>query len=89
VILPLTKLQRECLDAIASYRNRTGIMPTVEELRIALSLSSKSSTFRLLKELEKRRAIARKRYASRAIILLSDACPHCGKELSSSRRRSR
>jgi repressor LexA len=78
-VSPLTKMQRACLDAIASYRAMNGVMPSMEDLRIALALASKSTVFRLLKELESRHAIRRQRRKSRAIFILTDKCPHCGK----------
>lgn len=78
---PLTKMQRACLDAIASYRAMNGVMPSMEDLRIALALASRSTVFRLLKGLEKRHVIRRQRHKSRAIFLLTDKCPHCGKPL--------
>jgi len=41
----LTKKQRACLDAITSYRALNGVMPSMEDLRIALALASKSTVF--------------------------------------------
>jgi repressor LexA len=77
----LTKMQRACLDAIASYRAMNGVMPSIEDLRVALALTSKSAVFGLLRGLEERRAIRRRRYKQRAISILIEKCPHCGKPL--------
>jgi len=80
-MMSLTKKQRACLEAIASYRAMNGVIPSVEDLRIALALASKSTVFRLLTELEGRHAIRRCRHKRRAISILIDKCPHCGKSL--------
>jgi repressor LexA len=77
----LTMKQRACLAAIVSHRDRFGVMPTVEELRAALAMSSKSAVSRLLKGLEQRRAIRGARGRARGISLRADKCPHCGKSL--------
>lgn len=77
----LTKRQRACLDAIASYRAMNGVMPSIEDLRIALALASKSGVFRLLESLEQRHAIRRQHRKPRAISIVKHKCPHCGKSL--------
>jgi DNA-binding MarR family transcriptional regulator len=74
--LGLTPRQRTCLDAVAAHQARTGTMPSVEELRLALGLSSKSAAARLLARLEQRGAIRRVAGAARAIVIA--CCPHCG-----------
>jgi repressor LexA len=84
----LTKKQRACLDAIASYRAMNGVMPSMEDLRIALALASTSAVFRLLNSLEERRAITRHRRKARAISILIDKCPHCGKSLEAAQGRT-
>jgi len=56
-------------------------MPSIDDLRVALALTSKSSVFRLLKGLEKRRAIHRSPAIARGISILADKCPHCGEPL--------
>ncbi len=86
---PLTKMQRACLDAIASYRAMNGVMPSMEDLRIALALASKSQVFRLLKGLEGRNAIRRRRKKSRAISIVIDKCPHCRKPLDAARTQGK
>jgi SOS-response transcriptional repressor LexA len=80
-MIGLTKMQRACLDAIASYRALNGAMPSMEDLRVALALASKSQVFRLLAQLEGRHAIRRARRKSRAISIVIDKCPHCRKPL--------
>jgi len=77
----LTKMQRACLDAIKSYRVMNGVMPSIEDLRVALALASTSGVVRLLKGLEARHAIRRARRQPRAIFVLTEKCPHCGKPL--------
>ncbi len=77
----LTKRQRACLDAIVAHKTRTGAMPTVEELRSALGLSSKSAAAGLLLRLEHRGAIKRDHGCACAIALKRAVCPHCGKEI--------
>lgn len=77
----LTKRQRACLDALIAYKVRTGIMPTVEELRSALGLSSKSAAARLLLRLEHRGAIKRAHGCRRAIVLKRAVCPYCGNDI--------
>jgi len=84
----LTKRQRACLDAIASYRAVNGVMPSLEELRVALALASASGVFRLLKSLEQRQVIRRQRRKPRAITILIHRCPHCGKALEAAQGKS-
>jgi SOS-response transcriptional repressor LexA len=87
-MISLTPKQQACLDAIARHRAVTGVMPTVEELRVALAIASKGTVFLLLKSLEKRRAIRRQRGLARAITLLTDRCPHCGEPLHAPRQEA-
>lgn len=81
----LTAPQRACLDAIEAYVARTRAMPSVEDLRTALGLTSKSGVLRLLRQLEERGRIARLPLRARAIRLLDDhpECPHCRESLAS------
>lgn len=75
----LTEKQRACLDAIKTHLARTRTMPSIEELRIALAVGSKSGVLRLLRQLEDRGRIARLPLRRRAIRLLaSHTCPRCG-----------
>lgn len=74
----LTAPQRACLDAIEAYAARTRTMPSVENLRVTLGMSSKAGVFRLLRQLEDRGRIVRLPRRSRAIRVLSDPeCPRC------------
>lgn len=74
----LTAPQRACLDAIEAYLSRTRTMPSVEDLRVSLGLSSKAGVLRLLRQLEERGRIARVPLRARAIRLLYDEeCPRC------------
>lgn len=84
-MMGLTKRQRACLDAVAAHQAETGTMPTVEELRVALDLASKSAASRLLLRLERRGAIKRIHGCARAIAIKHQSCPHCGKELGAPR----
>jgi SOS-response transcriptional repressor LexA len=77
----LTRRQQTCLWAIKVHRERTGIMPTQEDLRVAISAASKSTVHRLLKGLEKRGAILLQPRTSRGIMIVGETCPHCGKPL--------
>lgn len=80
-MISLTRRQRVCLAEIAKHEKRTGVMPNLEELRIALRLSSRSSVSRLLFRLEQRGAIKRMSGCARAMAIEHVWCPHCGKDL--------
>ena len=80
-MMGLTRRQRACLDAVAAHQKATGTMPTVEELRLALGLTSKSAASRLLLRLEHRGAIKRIHGCARAIAIKRAVCPHCGKDV--------
>jgi SOS-response transcriptional repressor LexA len=57
-------------------------MPSVEDLRLALGLSSRAGALNLLRQLEERGHIARIPLRARAIRLLdARTCPHCGERL--------
>jgi SOS-response transcriptional repressor LexA len=76
----LTAKQLACLDAVEAHHARTNSMPSLDQLRSALGLTSKSGAARLLSQLEQRGAIRRLAGRARAIrVLRQDACPHCGK----------
>jgi SOS-response transcriptional repressor LexA len=83
----LTRRQRVCLEAVRAFQARTGTMPSVNELRVVLGLTSKSAAARLLKRLAERGAIKRVPGCARAIAL--SVCPHCGKELQGRKGRRR
>ena len=79
----LTAPQRACLDAIEVYHAARRVMPSVEDLRLALGFSSKAGVLRLLRQLEERGRIARVPLRARAIRLLYDReCPRCQERLS-------
>lgn len=80
-MMGLTARQKACLDAIKAHQARTGGMPSIEDLRIALGLASKSGVSRLLLRLEHRGAIKRIHGCARAIALKRQRCPHCGKDV--------
>jgi hypothetical protein len=80
-MMGLTKQQRACLNAIRTYHEKTGAMPSVQELCDALGFASKSAVWGLLVRLEQRGAIKRIPGAARAIALKRTRCPHCGKEI--------
>jgi DNA-binding MarR family transcriptional regulator len=84
-MMGLTEKQRACLDAITTYYAAKRIMPSVSELCVALA-RPRGTVFRLLAGLEKRGAITRIRYRPRAISLVVETCPHCGKNLQAPRR---
>jgi repressor LexA len=80
----LTAQQRACLDAIERYFQRARVMPSIEDLRVALDFSSRAGVLRLLRQLEERGHIVRMPLRARAIRLLhSGPCPKCGEPLSS------
>ena len=80
-MMGLTRRQRACLEAVRAFHARTGSMPSCEELRKELGLSSRSAASRLLDRLEHRGAIKRIHGCARAIAIRRTACPHCGKDL--------
>jgi len=88
-VKPLTPTQKACFDAIKAYRERAGVMPTLEELRVAIAAASKSTVYRQLHELEQRGAIRRERWIPRGIVILGEKCPHCGKSLDGSQNTAR
>jgi SOS-response transcriptional repressor LexA len=83
----LTPRQRVCLNAIRAFQQQTGTMPSVEELRVVLGLSSKSAAARLLQRLAQRGAIRRVPGRARAITVQPYLCPHCGEAIP--RRRAK
>jgi SOS-response transcriptional repressor LexA len=75
----LTRRQRACLEAVRAFEARNGTMPSVEELRGLLGLTSKSAAAGLLHRLALRGAI--RRVPGRARSFEIPFCPHCGKAL--------
>lgn len=69
----ITSRQRDCLDAIRAHIARTGISPSLEEIRMVLKLSSKGRVVALLNALSERGLIDRIARRARAITLTSAA----------------
>ena len=84
-MMGLTERQQACLDAIKAHYERSGQMPSLEELRKTLGLGSASGAWRLLSQLERRGAIKRIPNMSRGIAFKKEICPHCGNALQESR----
>ena len=80
-MMGLTKRQRVCLEAVKAFHARTGTMPSCEDLRLELGLSSRSAVSTLLGRLEHRGAIKRIHGCARAIAIKRPRCPKCGHEL--------
>lgn len=85
----LTERMMECLIFIESHIAERGISPTMQEICAGIELSSKSKAraAQLVAALEKRGLIRRVRLpdgkvARRGILLVRQACPHCGGDLS-------
>ena len=77
----LTPSQKACFEAIRAHRAATGLMPTMDELRTELGLSSRGAVHRVLTALTRRGVIERSSRKARAIRIVVDGCPHCGGEL--------
>lgn len=78
-MMGLTRRQRACLEAVRAYHAQTGTMPSLDELRMVLGLTSKSAASQMLARLAKRGALERLPGCTRAIAV--SVCPHCGGEL--------
>src|SRR5690606_35971085 len=72
--IALTASQQRLLDMISSHIAATGTAPTVEEMRQALGVQSKSSVHNNLVALEKRGAIRRLPLRARAIEIVEPQC---------------
>ncbi|MFD2207323.1 transcriptional repressor LexA [Kiloniella antarctica] len=66
----LTKKQRELLLYIRDHLSRTGVSPSFDEMKDALSLKSKSGIHRLVTALEERGFIRRLAHRARAVEIL-------------------
>lgn len=66
----LTKKQRELLLYIRDHLSRTGVSPSFDEMKDALSLKSKSGIHRLVTALEERGFIRRLAHRARAVEVL-------------------
>jgi|HubBroStandDraft_5_1064220.scaffolds.fasta_scaffold568648_2 SOS-response transcriptional repressor LexA len=80
-MMGLTRRQRACLEAVKAFHKRNGTMPSCEDLRKELGLSSRSAASRLLDRLEHRGAIKRIHGCARAIVVKRQRCPKCGYEM--------
>lgn len=69
MITGLTRKQDELFRYIATYTERHGIAPTLDEMTVAIDLRSKSGTHRLLTCLEERGWIRREKGLARALII--------------------
>lgn len=83
----LTPRCAELLSYLKAYSRAPGtrhVMPSHEEMAVALGLRSKSGVNRILRELEERGHLRRAYKRARAIELVSTNpthCPHCGNYL--------
>lgn len=66
----LTPKQLETLRFLVTYKDERGFYPTVDEIKVAAGLASKSGVIRLLRGLEARGAIRRMPTKARAIEVL-------------------
>lgn len=82
-IAPLTKRQREVYDYIAAHLRDTGFAPSLEEIGVAMNLSSLATVHKHLSNLAERGYIARSWNRARSITLLvgPNCCPTCGRDL--------
>lgn len=69
-MIGLTQKQRELLAFVRAEIDRSGQVPTFEEMRRHVGLASKSGVFRLLNSLEERGHIRRLPNRTRAIELI-------------------
>lgn len=76
----MTAQQRKLL-AFIRERADEGECPSLSEMAAALGLASKGRIGTLLDALEERGHITRLRHRVRAIQVIHDICPHCGREL--------
>lgn len=69
----LTSRQHDALRFVAGYLEaHEGVSPTLDQIRRALGLGSKSSVVRLLDALEERGHLRRARYRQQSIEVLAD-----------------
>ena len=66
---PLTKIQKRTLDYISSFISENGIAPSFEDLKKKFGLSTNSSVFERLWNLEAKGWIKRKKFKARYIII--------------------
>ena len=68
----LTKKQKELLSYIQNFQNKSGVTPSYEEMKSALSLKSKSGIHRLIIALEERGFVKRLAHKARALEVIKD-----------------
>ena len=68
----LTKKQKELLSYIQNFQNKSGVTPSYEEMKSALSLKSKSGIHRLVIALEERGFVKRLAHKARALEVIKD-----------------
>ncbi len=68
----LTKKQKELLTYIQNFQNKNGVTPSYEEMKVALTLKSKSGIHRLILALEERGFVKRLAHKARALEIIKD-----------------
>tara|TARA_B100002019_G_scaffold287024_1_gene298373 strand:+ start:691 stop:1371 length:681 start_codon:yes stop_codon:yes gene_type:complete len=68
----LTKKQKELLTYIQNFQSKSGVTPSYEEMKSALSLKSKSGIHRLILALEERGFVKRLAHKARALEVIKD-----------------
>ena len=68
----LTKKQKELLTYIQNFQSKSGVTPSYEEMKSALSLKSKSGIHRLVIALEERGFVKRLAHKARALEVIKD-----------------
>jgi SOS-response transcriptional repressor LexA len=69
----LTPQQARCLDAIVAHLDAHGMSPTIEEIRVATGIKSKSTIHRQLRGLRDRSRITWSAGKPRSILVLASA----------------
>jgi len=68
----LTRKQKELLNYIQNFQSKSGVTPSYEEMKSALSLKSKSGIHRLVIALEERGFVKRLAHKARALEVIKD-----------------
>jgi len=77
----LSAREKGIVDIVREYTRTNGYAPTVQEITDLSGLSSVGSMIKYLDNIERKGFIARQKYKKRGIVLIKEACPHCGQEL--------
>lgn len=77
----MTKQQHRLYTYLQAYMGEHGYAPSLDEMKAALDIRSKSNVRRLLHCLEDRGLIERRPKLARAIEIVHHTCPHCGGRL--------